>query len=237
MLVKRNCNYCNEEYDADTKYLKRNQGYFCSRKCSGSFYGEKRKVVHEPNTICAYCSIPIYRKQRQLDNSKSGLYFCSKLCQDLAYASPKIPVSPGPKKSEKSKKTKIIPRCVSCGLKTARRDNLCWDCKRQLVIDKWLAGDISVTWTMPRKDPKTFVKQYLIDTRGDRCEVCGFDEKHPIDGRSVITMDHIDGDYTNNHIDNLKLLCPNHHALTPTYGSRNKGNGRSYRKQYYSSTI
>lgn len=37
-----------------------------------------------------------------------------------------------------------------------------------------------------------------------------------------LELDHIDGDNTNNLLSNLRLLCPNCHALTPTYRGRNK---------------
>jgi hypothetical protein len=36
-----------------------------------------------------------------------------------------------------------------------------------------------------------------------------------------LELDHIDGDVENNAISNLRLLCPNCHALTPTYRGRN----------------
>ena len=32
------------------------------------------------------------------------------------------------------------------------------------------------------------------------------------------------------HIENLKILCPNCHSLTPTFGALNKGNGRELRR-------
>lgn len=35
-------------------------------------------------------------------------------------------------------------------------------------------------------------------------------------------LDHIDGDNTNNKLDNLRLLCPNCHSLTDTYCGKNK---------------
>lgn len=43
-----------------------------------------------------------------------------------------------------------------------------------------------------------------------------------------VEVDHIDGDPWNNLLDNLRLLCPNCHALTKTYRGRNIGrtNGR-----------
>lgn len=37
-----------------------------------------------------------------------------------------------------------------------------------------------------------------------------------------LELDHIDGNSRNHKLDNLRLLCPNCHALTPTYRGRNK---------------
>lgn len=37
-----------------------------------------------------------------------------------------------------------------------------------------------------------------------------------------IELDHIDGNNLNNNLDNLRLLCPNCHALTDTYRGKNK---------------
>ncbi len=37
-----------------------------------------------------------------------------------------------------------------------------------------------------------------------------------------LELDHIDGNNTNNSLKNLRLLCPNCHALTPTYRSKNR---------------
>lgn len=48
-----------------------------------------------------------------------------------------------------------------------------------------------------------------------------------------IELDHIDGNPENNELDNLRLICPNCHAQTPTYKGANKGNGRHERKERY----
>lgn len=58
-------------------------------------------------------------------------------------------------------------------------------------------------------------------TRAHRCERCNLTEWN---GRPIpLELDHIDGDRTHNQLENLRLLCPNCHALTPTYRGRNIG--------------
>jgi hypothetical protein len=42
-------------------------------------------------------------------------------------------------------------------------------------------------------------------------------------GPIPLELDHVDGDRRNNDPSNLRLLCPNCHALTPTYRGRNIG--------------
>lgn len=67
------------------------------------------------------------------------------------------------------------------------------------------------------------LKRRLITSglREHRCVRCGGTawEGSPI----PLEIDHIDGDRTNNQLENLRLMCPNCHALTPTYRGRNIG--------------
>lgn len=62
-------------------------------------------------------------------------------------------------------------------------------------------------------------KNVLLKERGHICESCNLDVwlGTPI----PLELEHIDGDNKNNVRENLKLLCPNCHALTPTWKGRN----------------
>lgn len=52
-----------------------------------------------------------------------------------------------------------------------------------------------------------------------RCAECGITEWRGVP--APLQIDHIDGDRLNNNLRNLRFLCPNCHALTPTFAGRN----------------
>ena len=76
-------------------------------------------------------------------------------------------------------------------------------------------------------------KRYLIETLGEKCQRCGWSEINPTSNTIPIELEHIDGNSQNNSLDNLTLLCPNCHSLTPTYKALNVGNGRHARRNRY----
>ncbi|QNP63503.1 HNH endonuclease [Streptomyces genisteinicus] len=55
----------------------------------------------------------------------------------------------------------------------------------------------------------------------DRCALCGTAPSWR-DRPLTLEVDHVDGDWRNNRIENLRLLCPNCHAVTDTYRGRAK---------------
>jgi hypothetical protein len=53
------------------------------------------------------------------------------------------------------------------------------------------------------------------------CELCGWAERAP-DGRIPVELDHVNGDKLDNRLENLRILCPNCHALQPTHRGLNQ---------------
>lgn len=58
-----------------------------------------------------------------------------------------------------------------------------------------------------------------------RCELCGWAQQAP-DGRVPVELDHVNGDRNDNRLENLRVLCPNCHALQPTHRGLNRKNRR-----------
>lgn len=55
----------------------------------------------------------------------------------------------------------------------------------------------------------------LINLRGHKCECCKLSLW--LDNPITLEVHHVDGDKTNNELDNLLLLCPNCHSQTDTW--------------------
>ena len=127
-------------------------------------------------------------------------------------------------------------KCLSCGKKIPKRNkmycnNQCvQDYKRLEKVKKWLNGELD--GRRGKTATAQWIKWYLIKERGEKCEDCGWCTKNVYTGNIPIELEHLDGDYTNNNIENLKLLCPNCHSLTKTYKGANK-KGRP-RTKYFS---
>ena len=126
------------------------------------------------------------------------------------------------------KREKKEKYCLNCGAPIPNRNVYCnnkcqGEYSTKITFTKIESGDTSFY-------PDTY-KKYLIHKFGNKCMKCGWCEINPTTGLVPIQLEHKDGNSENNSLDNLELLCPNHHSLTPTYGALNKGNGREKRKK------
>lgn len=176
----------------------------CSVACSWAI--RSTKVEHK----CEYAPC---------NNKTKNARFCSRSCSNLN----------NPRRASKKPST----NCQHCGSTLANKNNTYCSVtcqqqhKREQYIKKWLSGEIS--GTTPKGEISEYVRSYIYSIKGRVCWDCGWDKKHPLDGICPAQIEHIDGQASNNHISNLKVLCPSCHSLTLTYGGRNRNSTRTYR--------
>lgn len=127
--------------------------------------------------------------------------------------------------------------CLYCGKPLKRKGKYCnnacmgkyvSETKYQKEIEQWKAGTLVRTYNTIGNVIKS-IKKYLLQKYNYRCAKCGWGEINPYTGRLPLEVHHVDGNWQNNTEDNLVILCPNCHSLTPTYKALNKGNGRQSR--------
>lgn len=128
-----------------------------------------------------------------------------------------------------------MPRTQVCRLLDCQYNTL----KRLLIL--WgvahLKNQAGIGYKKPRKH-KTPIENYLkidgilIQTfklklllwenglKEKKCEQCSLSEWQGVP--IPLELDHINGTKHDNRIENLRVLCPNCHALTPTYRGKNK---------------
>ena len=83
-------------------------------------------------------------------------------------------------------------------------------------ISRWLQGE---NFTRGATQVPSFIKNYLMKLHDNKCEKCGWGETNEVTGKIPLEIHHIDGDCTNNKMENLQLLCPNCHSLASNFGS------------------
>lgn len=188
-------------------------------------FHEKQSIFE--TRICLHCGSEF--KTRKCFENK----FCNHSCA-AKFNNPKnirIPKNPNDEKSKKWRENyhaRKKKECLNCGLTTSNKfckGNCQSEFERKTKFALIESGDTSLKshWS----------KKYLIHLHGNKCMMCGWCEVNPVSGKVPIELEHVDGHSENNNLDNLKLLCPNCHSLTPTYKGLNKGNGRHSRKERY----
>jgi hypothetical protein len=101
--------------------------------------------------------------------------------------------------------------------------------KYEKYIYLWKSGRLSGYTGKKIISLSAYVEKYIFNKFNHRCRQCGISSTNPFSGKSILEINHIDGNYLNCQEDNLELLCPNCHAMTSTFRNLNKGRGRKFR--------
>lgn len=222
---------------------------YCSRSCStrvNNFLTPKRKVegkcevcktvISSSRRFCndhstakgtgqLYEKIPVSRLCKNENCKESFItlnknkFFCERKCYN-DWSKVNLP--------KDTSRQNICPKCSGEKAPYSIHCKFCYiEEKVQAKINTWLSeewrggSDIKLS---------NSVRKYLLEQAKYSCSKCGFNILHPDDNQTVLEINHIDGDGANHKPENLEVICPNCHSLTPNYRARNLGKGR---KTYY----
>lgn len=223
------CQTCGDTYDISKLRGRDKKGrLFCGKRCSAKFtntvYPRRGEATIHPVRDDEGTYMQCIECAKDLP-SIGHRAFCTERCRiDFWERTERAKV---PEHRSKGNK------CPHCGKNIGNSSITCLECmyidRTREKIEAWLSGEWSGAHGGNEYLLSTTIKKYLLEQSDYRCAECGFDTPHP-DGSSILQVDHIDGHANNHRPENLKVLCPNCHALTGTFGNRNKGNGRPHKR-------
>lgn len=203
------------------KYVPRHKvarSKFCSRKCGGEARGPVQRKNELTPIVCTFCGETALRLPA---SRKSSRRFCGPVCIERQRA------------KTKARRLTKSSDCLHCDIPFKGRDSrFCsFSCQHAFndreILMAWKMGfDSGTTGAGLHVSVTPRVRRYIWAKYGHKCARCGWANNHPVTGHPPLTIDHIDGNPMNSCEDNLILLCPCCHSLTPTYGALNKGRGR-----------
>lgn len=212
-MYNKQCFKCQKLYNT-----KDHRSKFCSNLCSCAHNNEIMSLRASNKAIkfrfCATC-------KKSFSIRKEVYKYCSRSCAAITINS----VRQLPNK-------RFLKNCLSCG--SSCRSLFCnQECKTKNTIDNWLKNiEPGHTKYGTVRSP---IRLYLLKEVNYKCSLCNFCGINPKTGSTILQIDHIDGNCLNGTRSNLRVLCPNCHAMTDNYGRLNKTSNRSWKRNAYKS--
>ena len=141
--------------------------------------------------------------------------------------------------SEKEELEKLVKECNSLSDILRKQKKSISGTSIKILKDKLDSYGISYLFLNNKSIPKQIpLKEILVENRPyksselkrrlikdglkeDKCEICGCINEwngNPL----VLQLDHINGNHNDNRLENLRILCPNCHSQTETFGNKRK---------------
>lgn len=172
------------------------------------------RYILKPN-ICNFCKIILSYEFR---NNK----FCGRSCSAKYY--------------NQNRKIKIF--CIECNKiilgDSSRKfcSKKCQQtCQSTKLVGRWKDG-LEKGWCGNGFAVASYIRNYLFKKNNSKCEECRWNKINVTTNKIPLQIHHIDGDASNCKENNLKLLCPNCHSLTSTFGRLNKKTVRMHRLRH-----
>lgn len=233
------CGYCGKEFNR-VLYGKYDKGKYCSKECGLKYSRSKNRK----NIICEQCGceiqVPILRTNLcddcfNLSKKHKTCFFCGK---EASYQL----------KNGKWCCCKYVSQCDaiknknSLGLKRAYKLGIMKaDVNKflNLGIADWSKNKCTFTDNRIKSKYNTIYDIFCLNSKAVTSVVrnyilvlnlleykCSFCNNNGVwfNKKLTLELDHIDGDKTNNLLENLRFLCPNCHSQTKTYKGKNINN-------------
>jgi hypothetical protein len=173
---------------------------------------ERIKHYKDNPTFCFQCGEPICYEKRFNK-------FCSHSCSA---------------KFNNVRKEKKKISCLNCSSvfspsqKYRKYCSLSCQGKKQAksTIEEWKNGN-NKGYSGKTMQVPPWLRKYLFEKFESKCCKCGWCEINPTTSKIPLEVNHIDGDASNSKEENLELLCPNCHSLTPNFRALNKASKRN----------
>jgi hypothetical protein len=132
------------------------------------------------------------------------------------------------------RKEKKIKICIYCNNKFYSKPKISKYCskdcdvkfKNEKIISEWKKG-VHKGHSGKNMLVPPWLRKYMFKKFNSKCCKCGWCEVNPTTNKTPLEVNHIDGNASNSKEDNLELICPNCHSLTPNYRALNKNSKRN----------
>lgn len=223
MPIKVKCIMCGKSIVIPpSRYKQSNGNFYCSINCKGEWQKEHLKGKSNPQwkgvfIKCDYCGEIIHKEPNQLKGKKN--HFCSRRCQWKHFSENYSG------KNNSLWTDRILVNCDYCGKKLNKprwevyEHNFC----SQNCFHKWLtpkiSGENNHNWN-GGSSSKPYTHIFIHKLREKirirdnlECQICNLSQEENLRKyRKKLNVHHIDGNKTNDKLDNLISLCNKCHS-------------------------